>query len=50
VVVFDRLIANTFFRKSEYHLVICRANTLVRLTLSSQEKKINEHALDCMAR
>jgi hypothetical protein len=48
VVAFDLLIANTFFRKRESHLLTYSsglvANTLVKLTLSPQEERITENA------
>jgi hypothetical protein len=41
-IAFHLLVANTFFRKRESHLVT--ANTRVILSLSSPEERKNEHA------
>ena len=44
-VAFDLMIANTFFRNRESHLVtFSSGHTVARLTLSSQEERTNEHA------
>jgi len=47
-VTFDLMIANNFFRKRQSHLVtFSSGNTVVRLTLSSQEERIDEQCLNC---